>query len=316
MALESRLVDLDEGKVMVVGDIRGSWENYRQVINIFESQHYDRLVFLGDLVDAPFGEEKSKDIIDDLIKRKANDSPDSKIIALLGKQETGYIYHLGLGKGLLINLDVTGRKIGDDHLNFLHSMPFAARTAGGVLLTYSGASEIIGRNQEKRYGVDFAHFSNWSHFELINDLVSALDGLGLMSKKNIYNSHIGEVFKRKNEGRFLLEYMEHQKDNVTNLYVKALNYLDTHGPTKGHFGLESNFLKYMGTDHNKLNVIVSGHIDGPDYAREKKNIQLRLISGTLTNPKGGTYLVLDASTPYEHASDLLPGCKSLYPSGN
>ncbi|MCA9943268.1 MAG: metallophosphoesterase [Anaerolineales bacterium] len=99
-----RIVDLTEGQAMVVTDLHGDWDAYRQYRDTFfqlrELGQADILILDGDLIhaSAPASQDKSLEIILDIIelKKELGDS----LVCVLGNHELPHIYSITLQKGM------------------------------------------------------------------------------------------------------------------------------------------------------------------------------------------------------------------------
>ncbi len=300
MSESSKIVDLDSGLVMVATDIHGNWDDYERVMQVYESSGADYLVFEGDSVHGyPGYEDRSKDILDDLIVRGAN-TPDSGIIALIGNHEMVHPYHLMLTKGPLKftwNLEVEIMEEREKYVDFFTAMPFAARTAGGVLLNHTGASGIIGSGQEGEYGVTFEYLADWPH-EGIVQLISK--HLGIAEPASTLYSDIGKTFMSSKNGQFLWEFFMNGNE---------LQYGES------YFQFVPQFLEFMSTGHETpLNVMVNGHIGVAKGSQAVCPQQLRVSTGHgAESGEEKAYLIFDAAESYADADDLASLCEKLYP---
>ena len=143
----NRVVNINKGRLMIVNDLHGDINDYKQVKMIFlkllEAGEADYLVFNGDVIHAYAGEDCSVEMLDDIIKM-IKEHP-GKIIYLLGNHEFVHVYGLALHKG---GLEFTGhfkQDAGDkllEYVNFFKSLAFAIRTKGGILICHNGAADI------------------------------------------------------------------------------------------------------------------------------------------------------------------------------
>lgn len=305
MSLENKFVDINQGKLMVVSDIHGNWNDYQQAIQNFEELkargEADFLIFEGDLIHGyPGYVDDSRRIIDDLIERGANQNSD--IVTLLGNHDMIHIYHIMLQKGSLHFTIPFEQAIQDNrgiYMDFLKSMPFAVRTAGGVMLIHSGASAIIGTGQEINYGISFDYFKLWPHDQILNEVANIAFQSQVPFHTSTFNPYIGKIFGQKKRGQFLWEVLMNKNEYQ---YGEA------------YFGFISRFLEFMGTGHSvPLNVLVSGHIEVSDGVQVVCDEQLRISSGygsrTDSHKK---YLLIDASKTYTNAYELASECRNLY----
>ncbi len=305
MTTLDKLVDLEKGRVMVVTDVHGNWRDYEQIMRTFDALRKkgeaDMLVFTGDLVHGyPGYKDESKRVIDDLIKRRANQDG-SGVVALLGNHDMVHIYHIGLSKGLLEFTSSFEKAIKENrgrYIDFFESMPFAALTSGGVLLNHAGASEIIGSGRVRDYGFNFGYFVTWPHEEILVELAKLAAEQGLPSHTDRFNAALGRIFQQKKRGKFLWDFLMNKNERE-------------YGPEYHSF--VPGFLSFMGTAHEPLTVMVNGHIEVPSGVEVVNPQQLRLSSSYgARSDVSKTFLLFDAAKKYPDAKALLPECHRLY----
>ena len=306
MHSRSKVLDLESGLVMVVTDLHGNLQDYELVMQTFEKLkdkgEAGHLVITGDVVHGyPQYEDRSKDILVDLIERGAN-TPDSDIQVLLGNHDMVHIYHIVLRKVPLEFTHGFEEAIANDRqkfIDFFMSMPFAVRTAGGVLLNHTGASAIIGSGEEGRYGVTFDYLASWPHEDILQEVSRIAEAKDYPSHTDSFNPAIGQIFNLTHRGKFLWEFLMNKNEG-------------SYG--EEYLRLIPSFLEWMGVGHETpLTVMVNGHIGVPEGARVSSEHQLRISSSYgARSDADKAYLVFDASEKYAGAEDLISQCRKLH----
>lgn len=147
-----RIVDLTEGQAMVVTDLHGDWDAYRQYRDTFfqlrELGQADILILDGDLIhaSAPASQDKSLEIILDIIelKKELGDS----LVCVLGNHELPHIYSITLQKGDELFTPRFEFAMGEHRekiVAFFDSLPFYVRTPGVFLFAMPGPAPRLGK---------------------------------------------------------------------------------------------------------------------------------------------------------------------------
>ncbi|MBI5958109.1 MAG: metallophosphoesterase, partial [Chloroflexi bacterium] len=150
--MPDRFINITEGVAMIVTDLHGDRDAFNRYVRrfraLYESGEAQRLIFLGDLIHG-YGSpsnDSSLTMTLEVMALRQEFGPDT-VLMLLGNHEMPHIYGISLSKG---DIEFTSRfehALGahrDSVVAFFDSLPFAIRTAAGVLLTHAGpALDII-----------------------------------------------------------------------------------------------------------------------------------------------------------------------------
>ncbi|MBU0979646.1 MAG: metallophosphoesterase [Nanoarchaeota archaeon] len=310
--MTNRIIDIEVGKLMAVTDLHGNWQDYRrskeQFASLNKDGNADICVFLGDIIHAyPDQEDRSKEIIDDLMALGTN-KPGSPYIAVMGGHEMAPVYHMNLFKqdkdtGIPYEFSKAFEDaIKDDrqkYVDFLKDMPFAVRTAGGVLLLHAGATQIIGEDRQEAYKVTYQSFSNWDHDAMLRQLVMTAERMGEPIQTDDFNPSLGKHLEDNWTGKVLWEFFMNSNERGS----QGVNYF-SHIP---------GFLKFMGTGHPGLDMMVTGHLAVKKGVQVVCDEQLRISSSLGAVSDLDKHLLLfGASKRYENADELAKNCRWLY----
>ncbi len=164
------IVNITEGKLLVVPSLRGNWRAYWAVMRTYEemkaAKAADYLVMPGNLIHAG-QEDGSLKILDDLIERN-----DESVVSLLGARELAHIYHFEMRAVGLTTIEVDRQEkraleiipvvqrledqieqLGlsrDKYVNFMKAMPYAITTAS-VMVNSAGENRPMGGFAEPEY---------------------------------------------------------------------------------------------------------------------------------------------------------------------
>lgn len=300
-----KVIDLERGKLLVVSDLHGNEEDYRRVWELYaqlkEAGKANTLVFLGDLIHSRKEEDASMFMIQDLIRRKAN-QPGGEVYALLGNHEMVHIYHIELWKGGFCYTQSFEDAIlphRAEIVKFFCNMPFAIRTKGGVLLNHTGPSGLIGQGKYKAYEVEgFEDLRDWSHRAFLD--YASLEYAIPEPDDDLY-AEIGSSFMRSLRGEFLWEFLMNKNER---------RYPDGYGE------IVNNHLAFMSKGHAQgLTVMVNGHVQVPEGMEIVDPGQLRLSSGYGAHSnREKTVLLFKAKRRYETAADLAKKAFHLFES--
>jgi hypothetical protein len=335
-----RVIDLDDGVVMVVTDLHGAWDAYRRLRDKFLDEHargtVDRLIICGDLIHGEGSEEvdSSLDMLLDVMALQVEKGAD-RVIMLLGNHELPHIYGLTLAKGAiqytprfeaaLVRLDQFYRALyrRRDVINFLMSLPFFVRTKAGVLLTHAGAAADVSSVAvfERLIGIDHQAIIAAAESELRNYDVESLrrgyshfTGLPYDEQARRYLSVTGPKDPRYND--LLRVLFLTGKNTDFDLMWNTLfsqNEMDNNGTS--YQNTVRNFLSHVSkASPYEQRVLVAGHIGVKNGFAEVGPQQLRLASYTHAYPKrAGRYLLLDCAQPVRAASELFSSVRPVFP---
>jgi len=334
-----KVIDLDEGRYMVVADIHGNIHDYCKVIQTYNKKkklrEVDGLIFAGDIVHSYGGDDGSRQIIDDLI----NHQMDNNVHVLLGNHEIAHIYNFTLptGKNELTHEFETDIKSNrEKYVGFLKSLPIYARTKGGVVISHAGASKKVKNIDD---------IINLNHDEIIQENKKEFDSLTSEEKENfkellekkLYGLPYDEAFKLLRgtepddsllEGEFLYRNRDENNEfknvdtewlydiffNTNEKFFDNGKEKETRKSSSDYMDTLTKFLATMSEDYTPQNLLVSGHMHQKSGIDIFKNKQLRITSSAqVDNDTVKSYLVVDAEKKYSSAMELLDNVHSLYP---
>lgn len=318
----NRAVDLPHGTAYVVADLHGSWEPYTRYRDNFLALHArgkaDWLVFLGDVIHGYGAEEDdaSVAILLDIMRLQAELGAQT-VSLLLGNHEMSHIYFTPLTKGERAFMPRFERLLGNHREQvtpFLKSLPFLARTPGGVLLVHAGASEI-GATVENA-----ARILSWSHgalFDEVDQLLALgevhdlLRAFGLAeeeydrdARENLAVSGPDDPRYRDLLRGFIASSLEPEWPLLWDFFFTQC---EAERGRARYKKIVRRFLKAYSSPGLRQRVLVSGHIvvaGGYAFPTEET---LRLASWTHARPhQAGCYLLFDVTRPVMRAADLEP----------
>lgn len=336
--MSRHVMELNEGIAMVITDLHGSWDVYRQLRDRFLEQNakglVDRLVICGDLIHGEGNEDAdaSLEMLLDIMTLQTEFGSDT-VVMLLGNHELPHIYGLSLAKGTiqytprfeasLSRLDQHFRSLyrRKNVVDFLASLPFFACTRAGVMLTHAGASSAVASVSlyERLIGLD--------HFKIIATADKELASYDIESLRRGY-SHFTDVPYEEQARRFLavsgpddpryndllrVLFLSGQNTDFDLLWNTLFSQNELDGNT-AYPATVKNFLNYVSrVSSHEQRVMVAGHIGVKDGYSEVCPQQLRLATYTHAFPKtAGRYLLLDCARPVKNAADLFPGLRRVF----
>lgn len=151
--INDKLIELpDHGRLIVVTDLHGNFEDYNHYLSLWDENDPDfHIVFTGDLIHGNDPDtDGSVEILDDAISKSAEFS---NFHTLLGNHEWAHITNQSIyksGKSLLWEFkNLVSYKKGyiEPHLTnyiiFFKSMPYFVKTANGLFISHSGPSAKV-----------------------------------------------------------------------------------------------------------------------------------------------------------------------------
>lgn len=335
----SRIIDIDSGKAMVVTDLHGAWDAYLQLRDVFLEQRakgeVDRFIICGDLIHNEGMEEvdASLDMLLDVMSLQAELGKD-KVIMLLGNHELPHIYGLTLAKGsveftprfesALTRLDqrykvAIQRK---EVRAFLASLPFFARTKGGVLITHAGAASDVAstKHVERLLNLEHDDLIGLADRELKKFDIGSLQrgyshftGISYDEQAKHYLAVSGASDPRYNELLRVL-FLSGQNTDFDLMWNSLFSQNELDVGESAYLKTLKNFLNYFSNvSKTELRVLVSGHISVKDGYAEIGKQQLRMASCTHAFPrKSARYLILDCEKVINTSEDLLPGLRYVF----
>lgn len=339
----SRIIELNSGKAMVVTDLHGAWDAYHKLRDLFLERHakseVDHFVLCGDLIHNEGMEEvdASLDMLLDVMALQAELGKD-KVIMLLGNHELPHIYGLTLAKG---SVEFTPRFEGaltrldqrykaplkrKEIREFLASLPFFARTKGGVLITHAGAASDVSSTKHVE------RLLNLEHDDLIKLADGELKKFDIGSLQRGYSHFTGITYDEQAKHYLAVSGTEDPRYNelLRVLFLSgqntdfdlmwntlfSQNELDV--GESAYLKTLKNFLNYFSTVcKTELRVLVSGHISVKNGYVEVGKQQLRLASCTHAFPrKSARYLMLDCEKTINSSEDLVPCLYYVFEGGD
>ena len=150
--MNDKLIELEKrGRLLVVSDLHGNYNDYEAYINLWDSEDPDfHIVFLGDLIHSPYFNDKSIEILDDVIEK---DKKCSNFHALLGNHEWAHITHADIyksGENARVEFEhlISYKKgfiepIITEYIRFFKTMPYFVKTANGLFISHAGPSKSV-----------------------------------------------------------------------------------------------------------------------------------------------------------------------------
>ena len=339
----SRIIDLNSGKAMVITDLHGAWDVYRRLRDIFLEQlakgEVNSLVICGDLIHNEGMEEfdASLDMLLDVMALQAELGKE-KVIMLLGNHELPHIYGLTLAKGsveftprfesALTRLDQRYKiPIKRNEVRaFLASLPFFARTKGGVLITHAGAASDVSsaKHVERLLSLEHDDLIGIADRELKKFDIGSLQrgyshftGISYDEQAKHYLSVSGTDDPRYNELLRVL-FLSGQNTDFDLMWNTLFSQNELDVGESAYLKTLKNFLSYFSTvSKTELRVLVSGHISVKDGYAEVGKQQLRMASCTHAFPrKSARYLILDCEKTVNTSEDLIPGLRNVFENGD
>lgn len=324
-----RVVDLTEGQVMVVTDLHGDWDAYERYRDTFFQLRAlgqaDTLILNGDMIhaSAPVAEDKSVEIVRDLIQLKA-ELGDS-LICVLGNHELPHIYSITLQKGDDLFTPRFEFAMGEHRpeiVSFFDSLPFYVRTPGGVAICHAGASTALGETN----GVD--RLFNLSHQEILDRTRAQItqeerpELIRAMRRKHgrTYNEMARKWFAVKglDDPRyddFLVGTLASSDEDFELLWPSLFTRNEKEYGDSSYQVLLRTLLQALSTNFTRQSVLVTGHIDCRGGFKVVNRRQLRVASAKHALPReAGCYLLFDSRKPVETTADLAPLLRSVFRS--
>ena len=141
----------DEGRLLIVTDVHGDLDDYEKYINLWDCNDPDfHLVFVGDFIHSIYDDDKSIEIIEDVIEK---DKKYSNFHPLLGNHEWSHITNTPVFKGyqnqtyafedLIIDKKGSLEPYLSEYVEYFKSMPFFVKTANGLFISHTGPSTLV-----------------------------------------------------------------------------------------------------------------------------------------------------------------------------
>lgn len=325
-----RIVNLDDGVVMVVTDLHGDWPLYERYRDIFQQLQArglaDFLVFTGDLIhsDGPPEEDRSLDIILDLIAWQ--ETLGQKLVVLLGNHEMPHIYHVPLIRGERVYTPLFEAMMGVNRavvLRFLRERPFFVRTRAGVTVCHAGAFPESASQGAISTLETFSHQHLLARVErqlphdervALRQAVGELTGVPYAEWASAYLAINGESDPRYDD--YLRGIFAGYDPDYKLLWSALFSRNELEVGMIVYQQQVSALLHHLGCDAWTQRTLVTGHIGcRGGYRVLPEKMQLRLASGAHAHPYASArYLLFDAGECVRSAEDLLPGLSSIFPA--
>lgn len=324
----SRIVDLTQGRVMVVTDLHGDWLAYwhycKRFLELRAQGAADTLVFCGDLIhsDGPEAGDYSLEIVLDLIQLR--EELGEHLIVLMGNHEVPHLYGFPLSRGSITYTPRFERAMGEYRphvLTFFNALPFFVRTRAGVTLTHAGAS---------RAGADpmsFQALKRYSHAEELSLVDAMLEGqdraslragiskLGdkLYAEMVAENLGITDPHHPRYDDLLRGLFVQSWSENFRHLWDALFNRNEHEYGPRAYETMVQAFLANLSTGFVPQRFLVSGHIKARGGCEIVVGRQLRLASGPhATPPEAAQYLIFDAGQPVTSIEELMRGLESVW----
>jgi hypothetical protein len=250
---------------------------------------------------------------------------EDRVIMLLGNHEMPHIYGITLSKGELEFTPRFEQMLGDHRekvLAFFDRLPFAIRTAAGVMLIHMGPeATVIDRADELR------HFDHQAILRDADNVLAQADDLTPLFRQYsaVYGSPYAEDaeyylgVKGPNDPRYahlLRAFVISRQSEPFKLLWEAMTTQNEAGLTEfAYVQACQKFLAAFSSDAPvPQRVLVSGHMITPmgGYALVNR-FHLRLSSGTHARPRDAAcYLLLDCTKPVRSANELMGSLGSVF----
>tara|TARA_Y100000589_G_C27118839_1_gene615500 strand:- start:484 stop:1377 length:894 start_codon:yes stop_codon:yes gene_type:complete len=294
-----RILQLSDGYAFVVSDLQGNVVDFERTLKLYyeckESGNCKYLLICGDLIHGYTGyHDESFSMLQkviDLCKK------DSDIILLMGNHELAHVMHWNLKKRDYSFTEDLEKQLQQDRFGywqFLHDLPFAVFTKGGLVINHTGPSKALAGKTNELWDLFFKINSPWKWY---NELDFEKSFGMLQDQKDFWNPDFGERTLETAEGKILWEVFMNKNE---------LQYGEE------YYQIVENFLITM----NKLapaKVIISGHIEESEGFKLVHEKHFRLCSSygaSLDESK--KYLLLPVNKQFNRASELKPFLCSLW----
>ena len=322
----SRIINLDQGRLMVVTDLHGDYPVYCRYRDHFlalrNKGQADILILNGDFIhsEGPAHADGSLEIVLDLIRLRHEVG--EGLIPLLGNHELPHIYSIGLSRGHVKYTPRFEMAMGDHRpeiIAFFDSLPFYVRTRAGVAITHAGASLAASTPDGLRQLADYSHADELAKVETLfegQDRASLRAGLAKFSGQSYEEMVIEELghaalsesrYDDFLRGLFVTAASADFENLWETLFNKNEHEYDNYG------AILTACLASLSQGYARQDFLVSGHMAVTGGYALVVRRQLRLASWTHATPnKAGHYLLFDAGQPVESMGELLKGLGTVF----
>lgn len=318
-----RIRDIDSGRVMVVTDLHGDWQQYQRYrdyfLGLWSGDHNCTLVIAGDYIhsEGPPEEDRSLDIVLDLMQLKA--SIGRNLVVLLGNHEFPHIYHIPLVRGSHLYTPRFEAVLGEYRqavMQFFKSLPFWVRTKAGVSMCHAGAFEAVHDTFTMERLFSFSHedllvygesILSDSVRQILYSRVSADIGIPYPELVRLYLAVMDATDPRYDD--FLIGTLVGQHADFNLLWSILFSANEYEYGKKAYSQHVWGLLNILSSGYERQRVLICGHMGcRGGFEILAKNQQLRLASGVHAYPREeARALLFDAERPVKNARDLISG---------
>ncbi len=322
----SRIVNLDQGRLMVVTDLHGDYPVYCRYRDHFlalrNKGQADTLILNGDFIHSEglAHADGSLKIVLDLIRLRREVG--EGLIPLLGNHELPHIYSIGLSRGQVKytpRFEMAMGKHRPEIIAFFNRLPFYVRTRAGVVVTHAGASLAASTPGGLRQLADYSHPGELAKVDALfegQDRASLRAGLAKFSGQSYEEMVIEELgYAALTESRYddFLRglFVSAASADFENLWEALFNRNEREYQDYG--AILTACLASLSQAYARQNFLVSGHMAVTGGYALVAGRQLRLASWTHATPnKAGQYLLFEAGKPIESMGELVRGLGSVF----
>ena len=169
----------NQGRLIVVTDLHGNYEDYMKYLDLWDCSDEDcHIVFAGDLIHSPYSVDQSIEIMDDAISKSKKYS---NFHIILGNHEWTHITATDvykMKKNLRLSFeDLIKNKKGnlqptlDNYIEFFKSLPLFVKTENGLFISHAGPSrnfhsmEDLNKISSDDYENDLLYDFLWNRFQ-------------------------------------------------------------------------------------------------------------------------------------------------------
>lgn len=272
-----KVIDIDSGRWMVVADLHGNLEDYQRAKEIFvknkEKGTLEGIIFAGDTIHSFSENERSKEILDDIISLKGKYG--NSVMPLLGNHDLSSIYNYVLKSkteegtaifGSDFEHQIKGEK--EKYTDFLKSFAIAVRTKGGLIINHAGPTSAIDYFEEDVYKSHLEQVTAIDHDAILKENKESWDDLEEEEKENFKEKIVSSILKMPYDKVLELlaispEDKERYEDLIHGYYFVTRNvdgkWLNSM-LTNTDLSRLDDFFKIMSDENYKPEILLQGHI--------------------------------------------------------
>lgn len=323
-----RVLNIEQGRIMVVTDLHGDYPVYRlyrdRFLSLRAKGRADILLFCGDIIHSEGDEDEdgSLEIMLDILRLRRELG--EGLMMLLGNHEMPHLYGITLGKGRKIytpRFEMTMGRHRPDIVAFYEGLPFYIRTRAGVSVAHTGASRAAANARI------FATLADYSHAEelaKVDDMLNGQDRASLREGLAKFNGQSYDEMVLESlgpEGMSPERYDEILygacvsaiSDPFQHLWEALFNFNEREYGRSYYGSVLELFLRNLSNDYVAQVFLVAGHVPVVGGHAIVANRQLRLASWAhATPPEAGEYLLFDAARQIHRMEELEEGLGSVF----